>query len=156
MINDVITLVCIRNTFLWSRWVPYKWTSPYFIFKPLVSVKLLARLTTSFVSCTVVADAHCVCCSSEWAGWEETSEGQAVCLYCPYSSSSPDKLRAHMAELHDFDLADVKLRHNLSYYHQVKLINYIRRQVWWSKSTQNLVWVILIYLFLFATERNSL
>ncbi|XP_052779243.1 zinc finger protein 277-like [Mya arenaria] len=64
----------------------------------------------------------------EWAGWEET-DGQAVCLYCQFSSSSTDKLRLHMQELHDFDLHELKLRLNLTYYQQVKLVNYIRRQV---------------------------
>ena len=34
-----------------------------------------------------------------------------------------------MQELHDFDLHELKLRLNLNYYQQVKLINYIRRQV---------------------------
>lgn len=66
---------------------------------------------------------------SEWSGWEEEVEGQAVCLYCDFSSSNAEKLRQHMLELHDFDLHDVKLRLNLCYYQQVKLINYIRRQV---------------------------
>jgi len=61
-------------------------------------------------------------------------EAQAVCLYCEFSSSNAEKLRLHMHELHDFDLNDVKLRLNLSYYQQVKLVNYIRRQVGWLHS----------------------
>ena len=32
-------------------------------------------------------------------------------------------------ELHDLDLQEIKLRFCLSFYQQVKLINYIRRQV---------------------------
>lgn len=65
----------------------------------------------------------------EWSGWEEQSSGQAVCLYCDFSSSNPDKLLQHMQELHDLDLQEIKLRHNLNFYQQVKLINYIGRQV---------------------------
>ncbi|KAL4226433.1 hypothetical protein ACF0H5_014416 [Mactra antiquata] len=64
----------------------------------------------------------------EWSGWVEDIEGQAVCLYCKYSSSNADKLRQHMIELHDFDLQEIKRTLNLSYYQQVKLVNYIRRQ----------------------------
>lgn len=66
---------------------------------------------------------------SEWSGWEEEVTGQAVCLYCQFSSSNADKLRLHMQELHDFDLQELKLRLNLDFYQQVKLVNYIRRQV---------------------------
>ncbi|XP_052251294.1 zinc finger protein 277-like isoform X2 [Dreissena polymorpha] len=65
----------------------------------------------------------------EWAGWEEESGGQAVCLFCSFSSSNADKLQLHMQELHDFDLQDMKLSLRLTYYQQVKLVNFIRRQV---------------------------
>lgn len=64
----------------------------------------------------------------DYGDWEEVG-AQAVCLYCEFSSSIPDKLHAHMQELHDLDLKEIKLRLNLNFYQQVKLINYIRRQV---------------------------
>ncbi|XP_063401923.1 zinc finger protein 277-like isoform X2 [Mytilus trossulus] len=64
----------------------------------------------------------------DYSDWEEVG-AQAVCLYCEFSSSIPDKLHAHMQELHDLDLKEIKLRLNLNFYQQVKLINYIRRQV---------------------------
>ncbi|XP_069141616.1 zinc finger protein 277-like isoform X2 [Argopecten irradians] len=65
----------------------------------------------------------------EWEGWQEEAGSQAVCLYCMFSSSNSAKLHAHMQELHDLDLQDVKLRMNLDFYQQVKLINFIRRQL---------------------------
>lgn len=64
----------------------------------------------------------------DFSDWEEPG-AQAVCLFCEYSSSIPDKLTSHMQELHDLDLNEIKLRLNLNFYQQVKLINYIRRQV---------------------------
>ncbi|XP_060079200.1 zinc finger protein 277-like [Ylistrum balloti] len=65
----------------------------------------------------------------EWDGWQEEAGSQAVCLYCVFSSNNSSKLNAHMQELHDLDLHDIKLRMNLDFYQQVKLINFIRRQV---------------------------
>lgn len=64
----------------------------------------------------------------DFSDWEEPG-AQAVCLYCEFSSSIPEKLSSHMQELHDLDLNEIKLRLNLNFYQQVKLINYIRRQV---------------------------
>ncbi|XP_062617716.1 zinc finger protein 277-like [Saccostrea cucullata] len=64
-----------------------------------------------------------------WGDWEEAGS-QAVCLFCDFSSCVADKLTAHMQELHDFDLKEVKLRLNLNFYQQIKLINFIRRQVY--------------------------
>ncbi|XP_021369204.1 zinc finger protein 277-like [Mizuhopecten yessoensis] len=65
----------------------------------------------------------------EWEGWREEAGSQAVCLYCMFSSSNPAKLSAHMQELHDLDFQEIKLKMNLDFYQQVKLINFIRRQV---------------------------
>ncbi|KAL3852351.1 hypothetical protein ACJMK2_016006 [Sinanodonta woodiana] len=65
----------------------------------------------------------------EWSGWEEEAGCQAVCLFCEFTSSNAEKLRSHMSELHDFDLQDIKLRLALNFYQQVKLVNFIRRQV---------------------------
>lgn len=64
-----------------------------------------------------------------WEDWEEAGS-QAVCLFCDFSSCMPHKLTAHMQELHDFDLKDVKLRLNLNFYQQIKLINFMRRQIY--------------------------
>lgn len=65
----------------------------------------------------------------DWEGWREEAGSQAVCLYCEFSSSNPAKLGAHMQELHDLDLQEIKRTLNLDFYQQVKLINFIRRQV---------------------------
>nr|XP_022299535.1 zinc finger protein 277-like isoform X2 [Crassostrea virginica] len=65
-----------------------------------------------------------------WEDWEEAGS-QAVCLFCDFSSCVPHKLNAHMQqELHDFDLKEVKLRLNLNFYQQIKLINFMRRQIY--------------------------
>ncbi|XP_056000796.1 zinc finger protein 277-like isoform X2 [Ostrea edulis] len=64
-----------------------------------------------------------------WGDWEEVGS-QAVCLFCEFSSCVADKLSAHMQELHDFDLKEVKLRLNLNFYQQIKLINFMRRQIY--------------------------
>ncbi|KAK3102972.1 hypothetical protein FSP39_015396 [Pinctada imbricata] len=64
----------------------------------------------------------------EWEGWEE-SGSQAVCLFCEFASGNAERLNSHMQELHDLDLKEIKLRMNLNFYQQVKLVNYIRRQV---------------------------
>ncbi|KAJ8302312.1 hypothetical protein KUTeg_021299 [Tegillarca granosa] len=65
----------------------------------------------------------------EWESWQDVAGSQAVCLYCEFSSGDAEKLQLHMQELHDLDLKELKLRLNLNFYQQVKLINYIRRQV---------------------------
>ncbi|KAL5015294.1 hypothetical protein ScPMuIL_009564 [Solemya velum] len=65
----------------------------------------------------------------EWSQWEDTAGSQATCLFCEFVSSNCVRLKMHMQELHDFDLTELKLRLDLSFYQQVKLINYIRRQV---------------------------
>ncbi|XP_046355898.2 zinc finger protein 277-like [Haliotis rufescens] len=65
----------------------------------------------------------------EWSGWLEEAGSQALCLFCEFSSSIPDRLQAHMVELHDFDLHELKLKLTLNFYQKVKLINFIRRQI---------------------------
>ncbi|ESO90445.1 hypothetical protein LOTGIDRAFT_123167, partial [Lottia gigantea] len=67
---------------------------------------------------------------TDWYKWKEEAGAQAVCLFCEFSSSLPDCLRDHMQELHDFDLHEIKLKLKLNFYQKVKLVNYIRRQVY--------------------------
>ncbi|XP_002742133.1 zinc finger protein 277-like [Saccoglossus kowalevskii] len=64
-----------------------------------------------------------------WEDWEEKSGASAFCLFCDYSSTDIDKLLGHMSESHDFDLTQIKEEQGLNFYQQVKLLNYIRRQV---------------------------
>ena len=68
----------------------------------------------------------------DWLDWRRYLPG-AVCLFCPAtypsSGSDVDELFEHMKSAHNFDFTRTKDDLNLSFYQQVKLINYIRRQV---------------------------
>ncbi|XP_066284421.1 zinc finger protein 277-like [Branchiostoma lanceolatum] len=64
----------------------------------------------------------------EWGDWEEEG-AQAVCLFCDFSAESIDKLTEHMMDAHSFDFRNVKESLELTFYQQIKLVNYIRRQV---------------------------
>ncbi|CAI9724399.1 finger 277-like [Octopus vulgaris] len=68
-------------------------------------------------------------CEENWDGWHDESGSTAVCLFCDFSSADADILLQHMKDSHGLDLNLLKKEHNLDFYQQVKLINYIRRQV---------------------------
>jgi hypothetical protein len=53
----------------------------------------------------------------------------AVCLFCPAMYTEMNDLLTHMTSIHDFDFQHVRNSLKLSFYRQVKLINFIRRQV---------------------------
>jgi hypothetical protein len=64
--------------------------------------------------------------------WIEPSskEYSYYCLFCDnVSFDEEDQILEHLIDKHDFDLKKVFKQNNLSFYSQVKLINYIRRQV---------------------------
>ena len=65
----------------------------------------------------------------EWSDWQEAPSSGAVCLFCDFSTVDVDGLSAHMRDEHQFDFPEVKSRLRLSFYQQVKLVNYIRRQM---------------------------
>lgn len=66
----------------------------------------------------------------DWSDWQEpASEPGAVCLFCTFSSGDTETLTSHMRAEHRFDLDEVKRSMKLSFYQQVKLVNYIRRQM---------------------------
>lgn len=65
----------------------------------------------------------------DWRDWEEESS-DVVCLFCDLTSSDVDKLMLHMNEKHMFDFDEIKTTLKLTFYQQVKLINYIRRQMY--------------------------
>ncbi|XP_072027665.1 zinc finger protein 277-like [Amphiura filiformis] len=66
--------------------------------------------------------------NDEWQDWEEDETGaSAVCLFCSMSSPTVNKLKTHMTKQHNFDLDQMK--EGLNFYHQVKLVNYIRRRI---------------------------
>lgn len=62
-----------------------------------------------------------------WDDWTDEAGAQAMCLFCEFSSCLEEKLKSHMLELHDFDLQRIQKTH--TFYQQVKIINYIRRQI---------------------------
>lgn len=64
-----------------------------------------------------------------WGDWNY-KEFCSVCLFCNCMSPDGDVILLHMKEAHGFNLCKIKKLKNLSYYQQVKLVNYIRRQVY--------------------------
>ncbi|XP_070558091.1 zinc finger protein 277-like isoform X2 [Ptychodera flava] len=66
----------------------------------------------------------------EWADWDESVGAVAYCLFCDYNSTMIGSLQRHMTDGHGFDLKGIATTLGLNFYQQVKLINYIRRQVY--------------------------
>jgi len=64
----------------------------------------------------------------EWGDWMG-DRGCAVCLFCPAKYSALNDLLTHMTSIHDFDFQDVRNGLRLSFYRQIKLVNYIRRKM---------------------------
>ncbi len=65
---------------------------------------------------------------NRWGDWVG-EQRSAVCLFCPAMYGEINDLLTHMTSIHDFDFQHVRNTLKLSYYRQVKLINYIRRHV---------------------------
>uniref|UniRef100_A0A8C5LCL2 Zinc finger protein 277 n=1 Tax=Jaculus jaculus TaxID=51337 RepID=A0A8C5LCL2_JACJA len=63
----------------------------------------------------------------DWSDWKEYPVS-AVCLFCELQEETVDKLYKHMKETHEFDLLKIKSELG-NFYQQVKLVNFIRRQV---------------------------
>ncbi|XP_017390513.1 zinc finger protein 277 isoform X3 [Cebus imitator] len=64
----------------------------------------------------------------DWSDWAE-HPAFAVCLFCEKQAETIEKLYVHMEHAHEFDLPKVKSELGLNFYQQVKLVNFIRRQV---------------------------
>ncbi|KAJ8002835.1 hypothetical protein DPEC_G00163100 [Dallia pectoralis] len=64
----------------------------------------------------------------DWSDWQ-AHPVCAVCLFCEQQSESMDQVYAHMKETHGFDLHKLKTDLHLRFYQQVKLVNYIRREI---------------------------
>lgn len=65
---------------------------------------------------------------NDWSDWRGNLSG-AVCLFCPASYTDFKDLLNHMNVVHDFDYSEMKSEMKLNFYQQIKLINYIRRQM---------------------------
>jgi len=67
-----------------------------------------------------------------WSDWEaddmDGSLSNAVCLYCE-QKDAPLTILQHLASVHGFDIIDIRDRLQLTFYQQIKLINFIRRKV---------------------------
>uniref|UniRef100_A0A8C5EIF8 C2H2-type domain-containing protein n=1 Tax=Gouania willdenowi TaxID=441366 RepID=A0A8C5EIF8_GOUWI len=68
----------------------------------------------------------------DWSDWE-AHPVSAVCLFCHHQSENMDLIHTHMKETHGFDLHQLKAELSLSFYQQVKLVNFIRRQIHQSR-----------------------
>ncbi|XP_028345661.2 zinc finger protein 277 isoform X4 [Physeter macrocephalus] len=64
----------------------------------------------------------------DWSDWEEHPLS-AVCLFCEKQAETIEKLCVHMEDAHEFDLLKIKSELGLNFYQQVKLVNFIRRQI---------------------------
>uniref|UniRef100_A0A8C0QNW3 Zinc finger protein 277 n=1 Tax=Chelonoidis abingdonii TaxID=106734 RepID=A0A8C0QNW3_CHEAB len=64
----------------------------------------------------------------DWSDWEEHPVC-AVCLFCEKQADTTEKLCLHMKEAHGFDFLKIKTEHGLKFYQQVKLVNFIRREI---------------------------
>ncbi|XP_072257621.1 zinc finger protein 277 isoform X2 [Pyxicephalus adspersus] len=64
----------------------------------------------------------------DWSDWEEHPIS-AVCLFCDKQADTNEKLLCHMKDNHYFDLHKIKVDLGLKFYQQVKLVNFIRRQI---------------------------
>ncbi|KAB0343115.1 hypothetical protein FD754_020041 [Muntiacus muntjak] len=64
----------------------------------------------------------------DWSDWEEHPVS-AVCLFCEKQAETIEKLCVHMEDAHEFDLLKIKSELGLNFYQQVKLVNFIRRQI---------------------------
>ncbi|KAM3608755.1 uncharacterized protein V6R79_004180 [Siganus canaliculatus] len=70
----------------------------------------------------------------DWSDWTGPAHPvSAVCLFCERQSETMEQIYAHMKDAHDFDLHQLKTRLNLRFYQQVKLVNFIRRQIHQSR-----------------------
>ncbi|XP_053282663.1 zinc finger protein 277 isoform X2 [Pleuronectes platessa] len=68
----------------------------------------------------------------DWSDWQ-AHPPSAVCLFCDDQSETMEQIYTHMKDSHDFDLHKLRTELNLRFYQQVKLVNFIRRQIHQSR-----------------------
>ncbi|CAH1395147.1 unnamed protein product [Nezara viridula] len=64
----------------------------------------------------------------DWSDWQETLTLSIVCLFCEESFSSWENVLNHMIHVHNFNYEDSTSE--MDFYEQVKLVNFIRRQLY--------------------------
>jgi len=73
------------------------------------------------------------CVENDWSDWRGDGQGGAVCLFCPANYIDVKDLFHHLKVIHTFDYQKIKDQGGLTFYQQIKLINFIRRQVYLNK-----------------------
>ncbi|XP_063223627.1 zinc finger protein 277 [Bacillus rossius redtenbacheri] len=68
---------------------------------------------------------------SNWSDWQdEDSFGETVvCLFCETAVQDFESVLRHMITVHSFNFVENCKKNHLNFYDQVKLVNFIRRQV---------------------------
>lgn len=61
--------------------------------------------------------------------WNDDPAQLFVCLFCEKSFEKEDLILNHMQQEHDFNFKSIITSEGLSFYDQVKILNFIRRQV---------------------------
>ena len=83
----------------------------------------------------------CRCPDSEWSDWQESTQPLLHCLFCAHCSQDLPSLLQHMSTRHAFHYQQVCHALQLDYHAQVKLVNFIRRQV--GVAVRKLVFTLL-------------
>lgn len=65
---------------------------------------------------------------NDWSDWRGNLSG-AVCLFCAANYTDITDLLNHMNVVHEFNYQEMKATLQMNFYQQIKLINYIRRQM---------------------------
>jgi len=65
-----------------------------------------------------------------WEDWNETETVISLCLFCSKKDDDVNNIITHMKSIHEFDMQLLREELDLDFYDQVKIINYIRMQVY--------------------------
>ncbi|RVE47337.1 hypothetical protein evm_008018 [Chilo suppressalis] len=63
----------------------------------------------------------------EWSDWTEENGPLITCLICEHTETEFNTVLSHMENQHEFSFA--KVTEGLDFYHKIKIVNYIRRQI---------------------------
>ncbi|CAD0202470.1 unnamed protein product [Chrysodeixis includens] len=63
----------------------------------------------------------------DWSEWTEENGPAITCLLCEHTDKEYNSILGHMAQQHEFSFA--KATEQMDFYHKVKVVNYIRRQI---------------------------
>lgn len=79
------------------------------------------------------SDEDIMCNEKDWEDWTESRQNLSLCLFCSKTDEDVNAILQHMKAEHSFDLNTIKVQYGLSFYHQVKIVNYIRKHVYQNK-----------------------